>query len=433
MSAEVVEVKRRISELVEQIISSKWMLCTLLVIYFTPQEYAIGATFFKIWQLTQMGIFIFALLAFWAGECKPTGRWILLSLFYFSFYIFSSGVSGSLAVLPSNIYECLRGIGFLTVTEICIQKKIKNYLKCFGLAGMIMCSIHMITEYAITTGIMSPYQVGSGDTFRIEWMVYFFLTYDNESVYFVLPTILSLLLYGIRYSSRRYFLYGMTVLILSWAFAFWLNTVTALIAYSLILLLLLFASVVFIIKKRMNVKTYPIILSQRRFAAGIGILFALTAVFVLLVVSGSLGHIAEMLGKDPTFSGRTEIWQKSIDNIYSHVLFGRGREGFEITRQVIGQSHCHNILLELFYTGGVVSFALFFAGVCACVSRRTLYWEDAERTQCYVLVLIFIIAIFISANLDWYPAIQVQFFIFESLCVLNADQKEAPTRAYLHE
>lgn len=72
--------------------------------------------------------------------------------------------------------------------------------------------------------------------------------------------------------------------------------------------------------------------------------------------------IENVFHKDITFTGRTEIWEKSIFFIKNKPILGYGLESSEIRVKKmndISGLNCHNMLLEILYDGGIILFILF--------------------------------------------------------------------------
>jgi exopolysaccharide production protein ExoQ len=101
----------------------------------------------------------------------------------------------------------------------------------------------------------------------------------------------------------------------------------------------------------------------------LGVFAAITLMPILIVVVAYPDPILEMMGKDPTLTGRTEIWGYVIDNILRKPMLGWGYFGFwlpgnpaamEIANKVkwfVPQAH--NGLLELLLNVGVVGTSIF--------------------------------------------------------------------------
>jgi exopolysaccharide production protein ExoQ len=96
--------------------------------------------------------------------------------------------------------------------------------------------------------------------------------------------------------------------------------------------------------------------------------FGLAIIFLLMVVAPDL--VLELIGKDPTLTGRTEIWTFVINDIWTKPLLGWGYFGFwhlsnpaakeicDAIQWVVSQAH--NGLLELLLNVGAIGTALVF-------------------------------------------------------------------------
>lgn len=76
--------------------------------------------------------------------------------------------------------------------------------------------------------------------------------------------------------------------------------------------------------------------------------------------------IVELLGKDLTFTGRTDIWDKSLSAFLSSPIFGVGEIESQASRDLIGATHAHNYYLDLLYKSGVFGFLIFMAILIIC-------------------------------------------------------------------
>ena len=131
------------------------------------------------------------------------------------------------------------------------------------------------------------------------------------------------------------------------------------------------------------------------------------SIIPVLVVGGELAfNLTSLFGKRTGFSGRDIIWSKSVVQIFRNFLFGYGFEDSAITWQKINQTHCHNIILELLYVGGIVGFALFcLALFCYRPNRITL------GTKIFAIV---IFAYYVVGSMDWlaYNPLPMSIFVF---------------------
>ncbi len=106
-------------------------------------------------------------------------------------------------------------------------------------------------------------------------------------------------------------------------------------------------------------------------------LIPLAVLFSVIFVSVVFFHIQEIfsdfivlfLHKDPTFTGRTYLWARSLELIAQKPLLGYG-----ITETYFLERHGnyyspHNLILQILLTGGYLQFVLFIALVIVAGSR----------------------------------------------------------------
>ena len=78
----------------------------------------------------------------------------------------------------------------------------------------------------------------------------------------------------------------------------------------------------------------------------LGVVGAVVGAAVVIFFLLNEAMFLEMLGKDPTLTGRTEIWPYVIDNIYQRPLFGWGYFGFWTPANPVALSIAQAIALE---------------------------------------------------------------------------------------
>ena len=174
-----------------------------------------------------------------------------------------------------------------------------------------------------------------------------------------------------------------------------------------------------------------IVLFQRGGAALlIGIFLVLVLVPILVVIAVYPDPIFEMIGKDPTLTGRTDLWTYVINDISLKPLLGWGYFGFwspnnpaafEIADAFrIFLSQAHNGLLEMLLNVGVVGTAIFIflfvrnvilAFRCLHTSPKAL--AISTITVCVAILTIGASeAVLLAANQPWTS----MFFITGLMC-----------------
>ena len=104
----------------------------------------------------------------------------------------------------------------------------------------------------------------------------------------------------------------------------------------------------FVRSKILNIITYLVVVAL--FFFGI-VIFRFQYYFAFLIQG--------VLHKNLSFSGRTGIWDYTMDAIRQSPVLGFGSLSLEQAWSLIHQSHAHNIFLQMMFSGGVMSLLLF--------------------------------------------------------------------------
>jgi O-antigen ligase len=116
------------------------------------------------------------------------------------------------------------------------------------------------------------------------------------------------------------------------------------------------------------------------------IFFALTA-----LVSINTSTIIEAMGKDPTLTGRTQIWEFAGRAILNRPILGYGRGAFwqagsQFSMEAIRKfqfliPHSHNGYLDLLLDVGIVGFSLFIISFLIAYLRSTVQAFSRRRSE----------------------------------------------------
>lgn len=152
-----------------------------------------------------------------------------------------------------------------------------------------------------------------------------------------------------------------------------------------------------------------------RLLLGIGVSFC--GVVVFLNVSGSFDYFASLLGKSGTANTRAIIWREALSWFVGSPVTGVGYEPDIVTTLRIGINHCHNVLLQLLYTGGGVTAAFFAAFAWLCRPK-------GKPEVSAVPLLIYVPLIFVGWSFDFYLYMSVAvapFILLARCCDCGAD------------
>lgn len=402
---------RKLINKISSILNNPIIVTVCFILFYIPRDYAVDSKVYTLWQLSMLGVgLLYSVVYLISGSIHA--RWSFLSLFYLSTYLLSSFVSKSDASFSTMIYGCLRGVGFLSLCEVTYSKNEKTFVKSFATAGLIMCTLHLASVIAyfnvrggMQAGLVET-QLGSTAPTDQHW---YLLTYDNESILYILPTLVACHIASISIS-RRWIAASICLtgsFLMTYVLQGSVSATIAVVVYLLVCAILY--GILFVAHTSISVP---------KNSAIIVIVFGLilSIIVVLGVCSGLFSHVAILLGKDPTFSGRNYVWTKAIEHIAQNPIFGFGVETARSTYLKIAQSHCHNILLEILYSGGIVSLAFFLMGCSRFISKSSRYSNLITG-----VALAGLFGLLCAAIMDWSPSIPIPFTLlyFTSLTSHN--------------
>ncbi len=95
--------------------------------------------------------------------------------------------------------------------------------------------------------------------------------------------------------------------------------------------------------------------------------------------------IVDLLGKDLTFTGRTDVWSNSIKRIFDHILIGHGDMNQMTEYLVLGDVYCHNGFLEILFRGGIIHLILFIVLILILDNAMKNTFDTYTITMCSVV------------------------------------------------
>jgi len=370
--------------------------------YFIPEDYAVPEFIFILWRCSAVFTSLIYITLYIFSKYKTT-RWLIFTFSVFTYCFLSTIINESGGSLVRAAFYFIINIGFLSLIEYELSINKRRLIRSFIIAGIIMCSAHYITFiiYRHTFGGMragvnrydSPDAVGS----------WFLLKHDNGSIFYFLPVLAAIWYYYFKYRISV-FIPLITTLATLYMYLY-LFSVTA-----LFVILGFTVSVLFIKYKIFNGMIYRISYLNS-LAIGVGICSII--VFLATLLSGSSIAIRLSLWSASNFNkainfGRGLIWNRSISYIINHPFIGMGFEKANIITSHLGINHCHNILIDLIYTGGIIAVTTYLLYIILCNNKNT-----GAAANYNIIVYISIILFFIASTFDWYIYIPIPLIIFE--------------------
>ncbi len=121
--------------------------------------------------------------------------------------------------------------------------------------------------------------------------------------------------------------------------------------------------------------------------------FAICIAVVFLQIPWILEHVAKIMGKSSTFTGRTEIWSRTLLASAERPILGWGVEKLLIQTVLIGTTGAHNKILYVLFESGIVGLTLF-AYVYLSVTKKVL--QEVHRREARFIGLAFV-----ALNIFW--------------------------------
>ena len=400
---------------------NKVVLLTLaLLSFYIPADYVLPAKLYLLWEMGYIGVTLVSLIFLVIYHIKQVKPHYILFMMYYGWMLFGSQLFVIKRTVPLStlLFIFFRCAGYITVLELTFMSlPKKKAVQCYLDAGML-ASVAYFLSFILYAGKEGGMRNGQAVEFAGMGMMktdqnWFLLTYDNESPFYFIPIAVALLYYTWYYDKKKK---GLCITYFLILFIMYISKMaaTALVAITAFTAgLLYYYSVMNGNKRKMKIKTAKFGFTYWR----VIIVGFILNIFIVLLPSSTLGvRVAEYFGKDSTYSGRTIIWENCIRYIKKSLLFGNGYEGADIKMVKIGQTHCHNLLVEHLYLGGAILLGLFLLVIISSAPKR-------NDTFAALLFSAALFTFFLDAALDWLPTKSYIMAIFVLNYYLNDTQE----------
>lgn len=399
------------SDLRERKTTTFWQICMVVgfSLFFCPASYAVPSSIFNLWRGAVIVVAAVSILLV-AVRNKLTLRWLTLVLGCASYYFLSTAFGQSDGGLVGSLYNASRLVGLASLMEYGLERNQRSTLICFLVAGIGMCCVNYIAflRYRNVVGGMRHGYIEYGMRRETDQNWYFF-THDNGTVFYYLPTLAIMWFYVFKYS-RKLAKAAVVFTVVTAAMYFYLWSATAMVMMAIFLVVMI-ACLNGWATKLLSKLSYRIVV-----VVGVGF----CAMVIYLNVGGSFDAFAALFNKSGTAYTRSVIWRRSIDWFLRNPLLGVGYES-DITGIIrIGINHCHNVLLQLVYTGGIITAVLFALFVWFC--------RPKGRAPEYAVPLIVCVGLlFLGWTFDFYLYMSVAvcpFLVLARCGLCESEQRE---------
>ena len=369
------------------------------ITFYLPADYAVPRAIYLLWKYSYAVVVIFSCLTLFVSR-KINTRNTTMFVYYFWIFIAASIISG-IRIRPLGAVQCAGCIAYM---EYLFQTRSeRSVLRTYLIAGLIMSCVHFASfiKYGDVVGGMLQ-DAGGGQN-------WYFLKHDNGSIYYFIPIIVMLFYYSIFHNKKafKYFLaYAAFILYMF---------IYKMAATAMVVSVFMVASLLYMYIRRK--KKHPLPYSLFNYKSAIIIGFA-SEIVPMIIAGGAMAiSITSFLGKSSSF-GRISIWVNSLYYILQNPIAGLGIEEDIVTTMKIGINHCHNLIVQNLYMGGIIAMFLFIMILVRYRPKRTNQFKTA-------IFSVGIIGFFVTASMDWYFYYPLPMSLFIFNYYINMRDKSA--------
>ncbi len=375
-----------------RIIENKFLILLLLIPFFIPLSFKYIPILNVIYvglSILRVAIFVILSVAFVWNLLKGNGKKKFHGLFYVA--IFELLIMVSSLLNSESLYNPLKN--FITIFSICF---IVNYYVNIGKARKffdILFWMYTVLNVVNLASIIIYKEKGIQTAmYQNDVNLLYFMNIDN-GIALINVLMIYLTIVKVYFSKSKIYWLFLLIPLLSCIFVD--SASGKLITFILLGLILL--------KKFVNLKLFCFCGS------------AVVACCFLIIISNHmplrnvfLDIISEILNRDITLSGRTYLWQKSINMISNKPFLGYGDSIMDHIEIWGGYYSAHNFYLEILLDGGIVSFICFLIILIkSCESCIKLKNQDISKLSLFVMstLLIYFFVEALGNNVQFFMVI----------------------------
>lgn len=274
------------------------------------------------------------------------------------------GKNSSLYLLFTQYYRIVAIFFYL---DYGLKYYCKNIVNSFYWALSLLVLINFYTLIKFPNGLYAS---------RNHSKNWFFNNYNSHILTF-LPTLMFMFIKN-KLLDIKLTIYDLSIISIITYCVFKCFSATSVVAYSVLLLYLLFSK--YIDKFDIfNIKNYFLIYIAIFFGI---IIFRLQNLFSFLIV--------DILGKNLTFTNRVTVWDNTMNLIKTNWFLGFGKQESLLVTKILGNryfSHAHNTILDVIYKGGIISLILHF--IMLFLPIKELYKYRKNKFAKFISIILF--------------------------------------------
>lgn len=365
---------------------SEIIMMLLLIPFIKLPDYIVGSLVNNIFDLLKV-ISCFVIL-FLSLKKKKINNITILFIVFQGLLLLSTVINTSdfERVWDQGI-QFLSCVGIILYADYFLSTDYKAFYKVVSKYICFLAFLNSITMFIYyPTGMYTDIRLDSN---------YYFLELDNISFFTVYIGLIALIINSkIKYNKVSIPSY--LFLFFQFLSYFYVDSTTA---YILILLLIIFTFILDKFKVNFRINFNLCFLCVVLFMIGIS---------VFKVQNNYASFFQSYLNKDITLTGRTRIWDRTIEYIKHKPLVGYGLESNIVMISKVGFNHIHNIFLELLYKGGIVTMLVY----CTIIWIIGSQLKKLNNSNLYNMLTLFFIIFLLICQFDYYNYIYVCYFLY---------------------
>lgn len=327
------------------------------------QHFSVTDKMFDVAQLAMFFVCTFFFFAHTTIEKLGNKKVCIYMIIYYMHFLLVTVINHG-TVKPLAI-QAMHFIGFAFYIDIVLTNNPKEIFRSALNILTLYMFLNCVIVYAMPNGLYAT------DYFDNNYL----LGYDNQNINFILPTMVLALL------KNQYYKKCKIQVLVTYAVA-WLTAIKIWSGMTLVVVSLMTIVAVFCLRRKAG------FIQKHIFNGKVFNFFNLLIVDLLANIALVIFRlqyyfdfiIEGVLHKNLTFTGRTYIWDRTIQFICEKPLFGYGKEESASRAIKYGVSssspiglHAHNRLLETLYSGGIIMFASFVFIMFYAAARLNRY------------------------------------------------------------
>lgn len=386
------------------------LFLVLLILPFFEPTY-ISVNFSKLHSLINLWKIgnLFIVLLIYIKNMKIS-KYMIGILLYEFIVIFSTCINTS-GNLNLAILDAISIIGICMILEYELTLKPKRILGILEIVFILLITINFISILKYPNGLYAT------ERYKNNWV----LGYDNVHIVTFIPALMISMINGYFKGDKLTlkFLYLLTICSLS-VFICWSgNSLVAIILFDLFII---FKNRIIHNSNIFNYTNYLIVHISLFVSI---VILRLQKIFSWLVV--------DILHKNLTFTGRTYIWDSTLELISRRKVIGYGVETSFIRTFKLGNknaTHAHNHILEIVYKSGIIGMIIYMYILYIVGKSLNYYKKNIISAIISFSILIFFIMMLIEARdkMQFYIILIMGYFIKYIIDDINITRKKLNLR-----